>query len=987
MKRYWVILFLLLVLPGLRAQDRSGWFEFYLPWDDSTESVTNMSAYLDAPAGKHGFLQVTPDGHFRFENATENIRFTGAVNVAISNFPTHDQSEIIAARMAKYGLNIVRIHLIDVEGAYGLFENSTQNTTDISSTKLDRMYYFTKCLKERGIYYNFCIHSGRIYKLSDGIPAPVENNQAKYISLFNPEIIALEKHYASQTLTGINPYTNLSYIDDPAMISIELTNENQLFNGWFGWQSDFLFEDNPEGIGSYYSRQLDTLFNSWLAEKYATEIALAAAWSGAGSDGEELIKNSSFEDGLTNWTTWTNGGGAVSTMATDSENPVAGSSSLKIHVTGPGTETWHIQLKTNNFKVERDKSYKIAFYSRSSKSGEAAFQIMENVTWKWVANPAYPVDTVWKKFEYYFTSTFDSDALVLQFDYGFQTGDFWLDSVSVHEFGGVGLEEDESLSGNSIKRVKYAELGKYSMARVADNANFYFDLEGDYIEEMSNYLKDELGLKAPVTFTNNYYGLASIYSQSRADYIDTHYYWDHPNYPNGWSNTDFTLQNKAMVKNPKGSTINKMLLCKVKNKPLVLSEYNHPYPYIYQAEAPSLLYAYGSYMDLDGIIWHAYYDYMNKFSQRYQDMFFDIAMHPVMMTHQMLSIPYRLGYIKPAENTVYAHYNHQSIFDNTKGFQDEDVLNIDGVDYGSSFLVDRFAHAGFDSDSSYLEGEFTKPTGIIRSDREELSWDGDQGIFTVNNPYWQGATGFLSGKTIQLDHVRFSDISTTENLGFASVHLISLDSLPVNKSKKLVLLTGARLENEGFLWNQTKTSPVSVGGTRALCEPVTGVLKLNFVSRDSLYLFRLDERGKRSEVIFEADTAGQWEIPFGNNTLWYELLNDSAVAVIPIDTTSTDTTIIGSKVLQMDDIDVNCYPNPFTDQAVFEYDICGAASGRIVLYDSKGGQFRSQEVVSQNGQKSRLIMDLSDLSSGIYFYGLLTNNGFSSIKKLIKTGT
>ena len=95
------------------GQDRSKWFEFYLPWNDSSKTVTDMSAYLDAPAGKHGFLQVTPDGHFRFENKTETERFVGVVNVAIANFPTKTEANILAARMAKFGINLVRIHLIN----------------------------------------------------------------------------------------------------------------------------------------------------------------------------------------------------------------------------------------------------------------------------------------------------------------------------------------------------------------------------------------------------------------------------------------------------------------------------------------------------------------------------------------------------------------------------------------------------------------------------------------------------------------------------------------------------------------------------------------------------------------------------------------------------------------------------------------------------------------------------------------------------------
>jgi len=108
-----------------------------------------------------------------------------------------------------------------------------------------------------------------------------------------------------------------------------------------------------------------------------------------------------------------------------------------------------------------------------------------------------------------------------------------------------------------------------------------------------------------------------------------------------------------------------------------------------------------------------------------------------------------------------------------------------------------------------------------------MTWDGDKGIFTINNPYWQGATGYLKGSTINLDDIILTDISTTDNLDFASVHLISLDSLPISESKRLNLSDQCTLENEGFLWNADKTSPVALGGVRALCERSMVPLPLN----------------------------------------------------------------------------------------------------------------------------------------------------------------
>ncbi|MFC2089854.1 carbohydrate binding domain-containing protein [Bacteroidota bacterium] len=971
------------------SQDRSEWFEFYLPWDDSTESVTNMSGYLDAPAGKHGFLQVTPEGHFRFENLEKDIRFTGVVNVAIANYPSKAYAPIIAARMAKYGINLVRIHLVDVENQYGLFENSADNTIQLSEIRLDNMDYFIHCLKEQGIYFNFCIHSGRIYKDGDGIMSPVLNNQSKYVTLFDDRIIELQKLFAEQTMGHVNPYTGLRYADDPALANVELTNENQLYNGWFGWQSDYLFGENPDGIGPYYSAVLDTLYNGWLQEHYPDDDSLRSAWSGQSSDALELVTNNSFEEDLSGWSTYIRTeDGAVASIEIDDTAAVDGAKSVRFSVASSGTESWHVQMKTNNYPVEQYSSYKINFYARSDSEESFRIQIMENDTWKWIGAHDIEATADWKLHEYHFTSPFSSSKLIIQFDFGHVTGNYWIDSVSVIKSGGSGLEEGESMLEGNVERVRYAQIGKYSKARVGDDARFYFDLEGDFIATMMDYLKDELGIKVPITFTNNYYGLASIYSQSRADYMDMHAYWDHPNYPNGWSNTNFTIHNRPMVKDPEGSTLNRFSLSRVEGKPLVLSEYNHPYPQIYQCEAPSLLYAYGGYFDFDGIEWHAYYDYMNKYTQRYQDMFFDIAMHPVMMTQHMLSIPYRLGYIKPAENIVKAHYNEQQVFNNTKLYQNEDVLNIKDVNYGTSFLKDRFIHASFSADSNYLDGSFSMPEGVIHSDENQLNWDGDAGVFTVNNPYWQGATGFLGGQSITLNDITISNVSTTNGLDFAYVHLLALDSLPIIESKKMVLLTGARLENEGFLWNSTQTSPAAVGGTRALCEPVSGQIDFNFSARDSFYMFRLDERGLRSDIVFESDTTGEKSIEFNARTLWYEIFNDTALVkkiysdTTVIDTTVTDTTVTDTTGILYNRLQLRSYPNPCYDVLNIDLSALNGDDTTLVFFNAQGQQVLSRAVQSVMNRVVRL--DVSTLPEGLYYYGVRNETGYSSMNKLIK---
>ncbi len=966
------ILFLLISFHSF-AQDRSKWFEFYLPWNDSSKTVTDMSAYLDAPAGKYGFLKVTPDGHFRFENKQETERFVGVVNVAIANFPTKEQAKILAARMAKFGINLVRIHLMDVEGNYGLFQNSTQNTLQISAERLDKMDYFIKCMKDKGIYFNFCIHAGRMYKTGDGVDSPVKNDQSKYVTLFNQKIIDLQKDFAQKIIGHENPYTKLTYADDPAMATVELTNENSMFNGWLGWQGDYIFGETTGGIGTFYSNELDSKFNNWLAEKYENDSTLAEAWKGeSGSLVSELVKNGSFEQNLTNWSTWINTPTVQGTFAADNSQAKHGSKSLRATVTKTGEYGWYFQIKTNNFAVKKNSSYKLSFYARADVEKELYLDIMENETWKYISGPTFNTTKDWKRYEIFFASSFESEKTIVQFNFGKQAGTFWVDSVSITETFGTGLEAGETLAEKNIKRVKNSEIGKYSKQRVGDNAEFYFDIEKKYTEELSGYLKNNLDVQCPITFTNNYFGLAEMYAQSQADYIDFHMYWDHPGFPNGWSDVNFTMNNKSILLNPEGSTINKMALTKVKNLPHVLSEYNHPYPYIFQSEAPSLLYAYGSFFDLDGIMWHAYYDYMNNFSIRYQDMFFDIAMHPVMMTQMLLAMPYRMKYIEKAKTFVEGNYRSTDIFNNTKTYQDNDIINIENAEYGTSFLQHGFRHGNFNADSTFLSGTLANPGKVITSETGELKWDGNVGFFTVNNPFWQGATGYLGGKTIELGNITISNVATTENMNFASIHLISLDSLPISQSKKLILLTGARLENQGLKWNDTKTSLVSAGGTKALCEPVQATVSFKQASSDSLSVYMLNQTGKRTDSLLVNQFEKTAKFNVNKNTLWYEISNHTKKVITE-----------GNKIRRNNDINLKARPNPTWEYSIIEYTISENSEASFVMFNSTGQIILNEPMLIEGNKTGQKRVNTSDFGEGVYFYGFQFKNGERIIDKLV----
>jgi hypothetical protein len=965
-------------MVNLYGQDRSQWFRFHFPWNDSSKSVTDFSTLLDPPAGKYGFLKVTGNGHLKFENSNSPVRFVGVANTAMANFPDKAMAPALAARIAKIGFNFIRIHLFDVAGVNGLFKNSQINTSELDEIRLDKLDYFIKCLRDKGIYYNFCVQSGRVFQLGDTIDAPIENGQSKYSTLFNPRLIELEKVFAKKILTHLNPYTGLIYRDDPALITMELTNENSLFNGWFGWNQDYIFGDTPLGIGTYYSQELDSLFNEWLTNKYESEDSLKTAWNNHESQGAELVENNSFETGITPWRTYINtGAGVNATIAVATEEAYGGTHSMKVVVTTPGQQNWHVQIKTNNFSIEKNTGYKGFFYMKADNENSIAVEILKDVVWTGYGYFNFQADTVWKKYEFNFTSLEDvQNSVLAQFDLGLAVGTYWIDSVSIIKFAGIGLDTNESLALRNISRTKNSEFSKYSTQRVGDNAAFYFDIEGKYIDTMTNYLRKVLGVKCPISFTNNYFGLASIYSQSRTDYMDTHFYWDHPNFPNGWSTTNFNMNNQAMVKDPYNSTINKISLCKVQNKPLFLTEYNHPYPYIYQSEAPPLIYAYGSFFNLDAICFYTYYDFHQDYDRAYQIPFFDIGTNPIMLAQLPLSIAYRYGYIDSAKEIITANYKQSDVFDQTRFYKDQYLINISGQRNTTSFLEHGFAHALFDTDSTYLTSSLNDPGKVILSDTKELEWNGETGIVSINNTRWQGLVGFVAGKTEDLDFLKVDNVFTTDNRGFASINLISLDTLPLTQSKRMLLITTARLENKGQLWNQKETALTQAGGEYSICEPVFGMIDFKNAILDSFAVYQLDEKGQRKVSVLTNIDNEPGKFNLTGKTLWYEITNHDTVQVIlsvpPLEENAIK-------------VDYEIYPNPAANEAQLRVEGLTGTSDEFYIYSLTGEIVYKKILIPDNAsQLTGMSIDLSDIKPGVYYcVMIMSNNICSGIKKLV----
>ncbi|ODR28288.1 hypothetical protein [Eisenbergiella tayi] len=240
------------------------------------EGILDFSSLLEAPAGRHGFVKVR-DGHFYFEDGTQ-ARFFGFNFPARANMPDHETAEKIAHKLATMGANIARIHASDTNtGPIGWSSNPDSPLLDYPHTSrqfhpegLDRFDYWIYQLKKNGIYLHIDLLVGRTFLEADGLDYPGKLRMTKSSSHFNERLIKLQKEFASMYLTHVNPYTGLALIDDPAVMAIQICNEDSVF---------FDVKESRNDSVIPYKKELQQRFNHFLLSKYHTRQYLQEAWT------------------------------------------------------------------------------------------------------------------------------------------------------------------------------------------------------------------------------------------------------------------------------------------------------------------------------------------------------------------------------------------------------------------------------------------------------------------------------------------------------------------------------------------------------------------------------------------------------------------------------------------------------------------------------------------------------------------------------------
>lgn len=816
---------LLLPLSPLGSQeppqsDDGTWYPFVLSEQLDPNSPANMGKQvLDAPAGKHGFVTVK-GSNFVFEDATP-ARFWGTNLCFSACFPSKEQAEKMADRLAFFGFNAVRLHHMDFffepqgifKDTYPGAENPQDKKTGIlSPEQLDKLDYLVYQFKIRGIYVDMNLLVARRFTEADGVKdAGKLGIAAKPVSYFDARLIELQKQYARDLLTHVNPYTKLRYADDPAVALVEITNENSIFDFW-KWNrlNGPLAGFKKDSIPDYYVKELDTLWNIWLKNKYKTPQGVIAAWHFNAPAETPVPVETPLKDGSLELL----GGAQARQMDTSDGTQIT----IK-KITGTD---WHIQWMYAPLPVAANKNYILTFTAKAKRKTSIGVMCQRSESpWDILGlSESVPLEKKFTTFEVPFTATSDCPNAKIAFVLGGTATTVTLKDIRLRESHGIPLTGQESADGFNFGRPLYKLRHFYPRQRIEDIESFYTDLERSYFDTMLSTLKKDIGVRCPITGIGGYPVPQDVLAQENCDFIDTHTYWDHPYFPQGgWDRDHFKIGGKSLLSDPKLGYIERMRQKKEGHtKPQTMTEWSHCYPNRYAYEAPVLTAVTARENNWNGLFKFAFSHSApdsNKWNQI--DSYFDVIANPQQLL--LLSV---------ASNV----------------YLTRDPVNSDDI-------PPSFEKRGGDLPAG-RQGDFDKSPSIPLSQRGKsargaLRSSVEDGVFTLNSDFVEGCAGKIAGKTIALAH---AELKADDN---GAIYLFARGPEPIAGSQDLVLILAGDVSNDASGWNAEGwfcwgVTPTWLSRLNA---------ELSISSKQPLKAYPLDDHGKPGQELKTSFAGGK----------------------------------------------------------------------------------------------------------------------------------
>ncbi len=797
--------------------------------------------------------------HF-YTTDNRRVRLWG-VNLSFgANFPTHQDAEKVARRLAAFGVNSVRFHHMDTSPwPRGIW---TEDGKQLHLEALDRLDYFIDQLARNGIYADLNLHVGKAHSRDLGLPQ-AEESYDKMVSIFMPALIDAQKEYARALLTHKNPYRQKTYAEDFAVAIVEITNENSLFM----WSADQVLPVLPD----VYAAELRRQYNEWLKERYGTAEKIVEVWTKDSVPlGQEILTNNtfaSFEDGQATPAGWTLEQHS-DCKANLKKAEFIGRQALVIEPVAVSNMDWHLQLNQRSLSLKAGQVYTIGLEIASAEACQVNLSVgQSHEPWKnlglWRPIGLTPQ---WRTLTLTFTATEADENARISVAFGGCKTTFAIASVSLRQGVQYAMEAGESLDQGTIG----VFAGVESEPRKIDRMIFLAETEKKYFDQMRRFIKEDLSCRAMVTGTI-VFGPLGLYAQSDMDFIDSHAYWQHPHFPRRpWDPGDWVVNQKAMSSFPEQAVLFKLAADRLAGKPYTVTEYNHPAPLDSQAECVPMVASFAAAQDWDGIWLYTYSHSGDEWAREHMNSYFDIDTNPgkwgfmpagAFIFRQGNLLPRRFSLTsalaeknQPLTETLASlHLKHgSSLFDTV------------GTSWQECFSVTLFR---------LLQGE-TKTAKQRYNEKESPAatvhnWE--DGSYAMKNDKCWVVTGDIRAVQEKMpsdDAFRFE----IETPSFSAITITALDGKSLGTESRRMLITACgRCENTDMQFSEDRrTVGRNWGKAPVRIEPVSGSIQVNSASPMSgtgVTCSALNADGSVRKTF--AITGGRIPLSAEHQTMWY----------------------------------------------------------------------------------------------------------------------
>lgn len=878
----------------------------FQPTHDAPDNITNVAAWkgeTSLPAGSCGFISAKGDHFVNGEGRT--IRFLGT-NICFSGcFPEHKDADRVAAELARYGINIVRLHY--VHHVFPPGKNYPQPDSFLEPVQLEKFDYLFAKLKEKGIYTYFQLNIARKFGEQNGFEnaarLPFYNNG---VDNFDGKMIELQKRFHSEILNHRNKYTGLRYREEPAISMLELSNENSIIFTWFSPKHKMPSLVEP------YATDLREMWNNFLKSKYGDDATLTQAWTaGLSGDGSQMIP-----EGLMNgeempfWGIQNDGMsiGEISMVPKSSSDKISGNFYYSIKVGKVGATPNMPQFYRNGLKFTSMSPLCLKLKMRADRPCKVAVRFSQaHEPWSIAGmNSTVEVGRKWKEYTFNFTSNMDDENVRLILSH-FTPCTIDVADVSLTSGMEYTWPKDQSLKGGTVN---WPGKNDWSLLpqRAYDFTEFMASLESTYFRHLKTFIKTAIKAPQPVAGTQLHYGLDL--PQAEMDFCDYHCYWNHPTFAGGkWDANSWFMREKPLVNGDgfPGSNLATASRSRILGKPFTISEFDHPNMYPYAAEGNLMAAAMGAFQNWSGILQFAW-THNTDFFRTVENPMFDMcsatqklvhfpACHAMFVRGDVRQGKTDIMYVldSTADEEIGTIARNQNTV--SPAWQRDYLLASLALAIPNGRRIPEYPRLFNETGRTVIRTREEIPQSFvdafeareITSSTGEITWNwqiNDAGYFKVDTRNTKVFSGFVRGRSFEykgmkltpgktrLDWLTLSLTNTTPSISSISgeqtlspgKYLLAVTGLVHNTGAKIINVGAGQLTFSASAGGEKGTGPV-------LCEGIDANLLFNGLE-GKITCKALDCSGfPKADIPIEADGDGNALIHIGPEyrTVWYEL--------------------------------------------------------------------------------------------------------------------